>query len=203
MQSVLLAKDARGDNYVARCVNCAEHKCTPTGLALMLLYPTPEQLWDLVSVDLLQQRKSQYGSQYLLVCIDHFSHFVVFAPVKNKTAASVSHALVTQLFCHYSTPRVLLIDNGAKFRSAILSEIYSQYSIKQTLTVVYHSESNELAETASRKILASLRPLVNCLQDNWEDCVPQVTACINSSINESTGKSPHYILYGVDKRLLS
>ncbi len=152
-------------------------------------------------MDLLQLLKSRYGSQYLLVCIDHFSHFVVLAPVKNKTAASVAHVLVTQLFCCYSTPRVLLSDNGAEFRNAMLSEICSQYNIKQTFTVAYHPESNRVVERANKKILDVLRPVVNDLQNNWENWLPQVTACINSSVNESTGKSPHYILYGVDKRL--
>ncbi len=96
------------NNYVARCVTCADHKGTATGPAPMFQYPTPEQPWDLVSVDLLQLPKSRHGSQYLLVCIDHFSRFVVLAPVNNKTVASVAYALVTQLFCRYSTPRVLL-----------------------------------------------------------------------------------------------
>ncbi len=96
---------------------------------------------------------------------------------------------------------MLLSDNGAEFRNAMSTEICSQYNIKQTFTVAYHPESNELVERANRKILDALPPVVNNLQDNWEDWLPQVTACMNSSINESTGKSPHYIMYGVDKRL--
>ncbi len=80
------------------------------------------------------------------------------------------------------------------------SEICSQYNIKQTFTVAYHPESNGVVERTNRKILDVVRPVVNNLQDNWGDWL-QVTACINSSINESTGKSPLYILYSVDKRL--
>ena len=189
------------DNYVARCVSCAEHKGTAEGPAPILPYPTPEKPWDLVSIDLLQLPRSRYGSQYLLVCIDHFSRFVILAPIKNKTAVSVAHALVTQLFCRYSTPRVLLSDNGAEFRNAMLAEICTQYQIKQTFTVAYHPASNGLVERANRKIIEALRPVVNDLQDNWEDWLPQVAACINSSVSESTGKSPHYILFGSDKRL--
>ncbi len=32
--------------------------------------------------------------------------------------------------------------------------------------------------------------------------MPHIAASINGSVNDSTGKSPHYILFGVDKRLL-
>ncbi len=31
--------------------------------------------------------------------------------------------------------------------------------------------------------------------------MPHIAASINGSVNDSTGKSPHYILFGVDKRL--
>ncbi len=42
---------------------------------------------------------------------------------------------------------------------------------------------------------------MNDLPDNWEDWLPHVAASINSSVHDSTGKSPHYILFGVEKRL--
>ena len=82
----------------------------------MLAYSLPEEPWDLVSIDLLQLPKSQYGSRYLLVCVDHFSRFVVLAPLTDKSAAGVAHALITRLICPFTTPRVILSDNGAEFR---------------------------------------------------------------------------------------
>ena len=110
----------------------------PTGPAPMLQYPPPEQPWDVVTIDLLQLPKIHHDSQYLLVCIDHFSRFVVLTPLKNKTATAVAHALLIHLFYPYTTPRVLLSDNGAKFRNELLAEICSLYNIKQTFTVAYH-----------------------------------------------------------------
>ncbi len=136
-----------------------------------------------------------------LVCVDHFSRFVVLAPVETKTAPAIAHALVTHLFCPYTTPRVLLSDNGTEFRNALLIEICSKYNIKQTFTVAYHPSSNGLVERANRKILEALRHVVTSLHNDWEDWIPQVAACINGSVCESTVKTPHYILYGVDKRL--
>ncbi len=46
-----------------------------------------------------------------------------------------------------------------------------------------------------------MRPIVNELLDNWEDWLPHVAAYRNSSVNDSTGKSSHYILFGVEKWL--
>ncbi len=66
---------------------------------------------------------------------------------------------------------------------------------KQSFITAYHPAANELAERANRRILQVLRPIVNDLHDNWEDWLPQIAASINASVNDSTGKSPHYILY--------
>ncbi len=69
------------------------------------------------------------------------------------------------------------------------------------LHVTYHPASNGLVERANRKILEVLRPVVVELLETWEDWLPQVAARINSSVCESTGKSSHFILFGVDIRL--
>ncbi len=46
-----------------------------------------------------------------------------------------------------------------------------------------------------------LRHLEEYLQETWEDWLSHVAASINGSVNSSTGKTPHYILYGFEKRL--
>ncbi len=108
------------ENHVARCLTCTQHKGAVKAPAPILEYPLPERPWDIVSIDLLQLPRSQNGSQYLLVCLDNFSRFVVPSPLEEKSAKCVAHALVTKLFCSYSTPWVLLSDNGTEFRNEIL-----------------------------------------------------------------------------------
>ncbi len=127
-------------------------------------------------------------------CVDHLTRLVVLAPLKDKTATVVTHALVTHLFSPFSTPWVIMNNNGAEFRNAVVSEICSQFGLKQTFTAARHPASNGLAERANRKISEVLRPIVNELLDNWEDWLPHVAATLNSSVNDPTGKSPHYDL---------
>ena len=108
---------------------------------------------------------------------------------------------MTYLICPYSTPRVLLSDIGTEFRNSVLEEICKQFNIKQTFTVAYHPASNGLVERTNRKVLEVLRPVVNGFLENWEDWLPHVAASINSNICESTGQTPYFIVYGVEKRL--
>ncbi len=188
-------------SHTLRSAYLALHKGTLKGPTPVLQYPLPESPWDIVSIDLLQLPQSQYGSRYLLVCVDHLTRYVVLAPLKDKTATQVAYALVTHLFCPFFTPRVMLSDNGAEFKNAVVAEICSQFGITQTFTAAYHPASNGLVERANRKFLETLSPIVNDLLENWEDWLPHIAASINSSVNYSTEKFPHYILFGVEKRL--
>ena len=185
--------------HVSQCSSCAQNKGN-TKTAPILEYPMPTSPFETVAIDLLKMPKSTQGSVYVLVCVDHFSRFVILAPLSNKSASAVAHALVSHLLCPYTTPTVLLSDNGAEFKNEILSKICQQYKITQTFITPYHPASNGLVERTNKKILDILRHLAGQFQESWQDWLPHVTACINGSINTSTGKTPHYIVYGSEKR---
>ncbi len=136
-----------------------------------------------------------------MVMGDMFSRYVLLAPIKEKTAKNLAHALVSKLICDFSAPRVLLSDNGAEFRNRLLQEICNQFGMNHTFTVACHPASNGLVERTYRKILEVLSPVVSSLLHSWEDWLPHVAASIKSSLCELTGQSPHFIVFGVEKRL--
>ncbi len=115
--------------HVTCCLSCAQTKGTTT-TAPILEYPLPAGPFEVVGLDLLQLPRSSQGSGYILVCVDHFSRFVVLAPLRDKSAATVAHALVSHLICPYTTPRVLLNDNGTEFKNQVLADIRTQYEVK-------------------------------------------------------------------------
>ena len=187
-------------SHVSKCLSCSTTKGS-TQTAPILPYPIPSLAFDTVSVDLLQLPRSHQGSSYLLVMVDHFSRFVILSPLPNKTAPVVAHAIVSDLICPYTTPRVILSDNGTEFKNQVLQSICSSFHITQSFITALHPASNGLVERANRKILEILRHLVGPLQESWQDWLPFISACINNSVTSSTGTSPHYVLFGFDKRL--
>ncbi len=156
------------EKYVSRCLSCANTKGTTT-TAPILENPLPAGPFEVVGLDLLQLPRSSQGSGFILVCDDHFSRFVVLAPLRDKSAATVAHALVSHLTCPYTTPRVLLTDNGTEFKNQVLADICSQYGVKQTFITAHHPASNCLVECTNRKILVIIRDLAGRLQETWED----------------------------------
>ncbi len=104
------------EKHISHCLSCAQTKGT-TSTAPIPEYPLPAGPFDIVGLDLLQLPRSTQGSGFILVCDDHFTRFVVLAPLRDKSAVSVAHALVSHLICPYTTPRVLLTDNGMSSRT--------------------------------------------------------------------------------------
>ncbi len=119
------------EKHIVRCLSCSEKKGT-TKTAQILEYLLPAGPFDVIGIDLLQLPGIHQCSSYVLVCVDHFSRFTVLAPLPNKYATTVAHALISHLICLYTTPRVLLNDNGTDFKNQTLQYICNQFSIKQT-----------------------------------------------------------------------
>ncbi len=187
------------EKHIAQCLSCAETKGTTT-TAPILEYPLPTRPFDVVGIDLLQLPHSIQGSIYVLVCTDHFSHFTVLAPLPNKSATTAAHAIVSHLICPYTTPHVLS-DNRTGFKNQVLWEICTKFHIQQTFITLHHPASNSLVEHTNKKILEILCHSAGHLQETQEDWLSHIAACINGSLNSSTGKTPHYILYGFEKCL--
>ncbi len=70
------------EKHIAQYLSCAQTKGT-TKTAPILEYPLPNGPFDVVGIDLLQLSRSLQGSTYVLVCVDHFSRFVVLAPLRD------------------------------------------------------------------------------------------------------------------------
>ncbi len=167
----------------------------------ILEYPLLVGPFDVVGIDLLQLPRSTQCSVYILVCVDHVSHFVVLPPLRNNSAATVAHAIVSHLICPYTTLRVLLSDNGTEFKNQILADICSKYNMKQTFVTARHPASNGLVERTNRKVLEILRHLAGHLHEMLKDWLSQVAASINGVVSSSPGKTPHNIIFIYDKRL--
>ncbi len=164
-------------------------------------YPIPNEPWETVAIDLLTLPLTTEGHRYLLVAIDHFSRFSILVPLKDKQAKSVARALIDELFCKYNTPKVLLSDNGTELNNQMLSSICANYSITKYNVLAFHPASNGMVEQQNRKIIHHLRTLVGDVSSTWHEWVPQVMASLNTSLHKSIGDTPHFIVFGQDKRL--
>ena len=182
------------------CRSCAQHRPSIHFESKNLAYPIPHAPWDSLSVDILKLPLTENGFQYLLVCIDSFSRFTILVPLKNKSAQSVAQAIISEVICKYASPRVLLSDNGSEFNNEILRAVCESFQIKKCNIIAYAPQANGKVERANRRILDILRHITNA-SSSWDTWIPQVACSLNSAIHSSCNESPHFILFGTDKRL--
>ncbi len=187
--------------YIENCTTCAENLGSVSRPVPIQSYPIPNDPWETVAIDLLNLPMTTEGPRYLLVAIDHFSRFSILVPLKDRQAKSVVRALIDELYCKYNTPKVLLSDNGTEFNNQMLSSICTEYSITKCNVLTYHPASNGMVERQNRKIIHHLRSLVGDVSSTSHEWMPQVMASLNTSLHKSIGDTPHYIVFGQDKRL--
>ena len=189
------------NNFIDTCMSCAVYKGHTIKPSPLGSYPIPDKPFQVVSIDMLKLPLSHDKNNYLLVMVDHFSRYVILHSLKDKSAISVARAIIDSLICRFTTPNILISDNGGEFVNEILNNICKHYSIQKLTVLPYHPASNGLVERSNRKILEVLRHILQNNTSNWDSWIPQVEASINSAINQSTQESPHFIVYGVDKKL--
>ncbi len=111
------------NSYIDKCNTCALSKGSAGKPVKILNYPTQQEPWDTLSIDLLKQPTFCEVHQYMLVAIDHISRYSILVPFKEKTANSVATTLIEEVFSKCNTLIVLLSDNGVEFLNNIFSQI--------------------------------------------------------------------------------
>ncbi len=101
--------------------------------APILEYPLPARPYDVIDIEVLQLPRSHEGSSYVLVCVDHFSRFTVLAPLPNKSATTLAHALVSHLICPFSSMIMGQNLRIKSFKIFVTNSVSSRHSLQQII----------------------------------------------------------------------
>ncbi len=70
----------------------------------------------------------------------------------------------------------------------------------QNISTAYHPRTDRQSEQTNQWLEQYLRFWVNKCQDNWNSYLPMAEFVHNNWLNEMTGESPFFILYGFNLR---
>ena len=147
------------------------------------------QPFELVAADLISLPSCAGFVACLVVC-DHYSKWMVVAPLRNKTSTAVAmalehHVLQTLPRC----PVTLLTDNGPEFRGAPFRAVLDSYGIIHQFTTPNKPSSNGLVERANRTLQELLR--VQCRDmRGWSGVLPKSVMTYNWTAHSALGCSP-------------
>ena len=188
-------------DWCKRCDRCTLAKpIHPTVRTPMghLLASRPNQI---LAIDFSLLERSRDGREQVLVMTDVFSKFTQAVPTRDQRASTVAGVLVREWFYRFGVPSRIHSDQGRNFESMLIQQLCSLYGIQKTHTTPYHPQGNGQCERFNRTLHGLLQTLPPDKKPDWPNYLPHVTFCYNTTTHQTTGESPHLLMFGQEPSL--
>jgi len=155
-----------------------------------------------IAMDLLDVTTiSDGGKKYILVVADYFTKYTEAYALENKTAFAVAEALMDNWLTRYGFPLTLHSDQGKEFENKVILELCQLLGCHKTKTSPYRPQSDGLVERMNRTLLSMLAMFVNSERTNWDDLLPFLMMAYNTSVHDTTGYTPYFLVFGEECNL--
>jgi len=189
--------------YVKTCDPCLRTKIQrrrPTGELHPL--PTPENRWDVISVDFIVELPDSHGYDAVMNVVDSVGKRAHFIP----TTTTITALGAARLFLHnvwklHGLPRRVVSDRGPQFVAEFTRELYRLLGITLSTTTAYHPQADGQTERVNQELEQYLRVFVNERQDDWDELLPMAEFQYNNHIHSSTQQTPFLLDTGQHPRM--
>jgi hypothetical protein len=83
----------------------------------------------------------------------------------------------------------------------VFRELLKRLGAQQQLTTTYHPQTDGLVERLNQTLKNIIKRFCNTRATDWDQFLRGAVFAYNTSVQESTGESPFFLLYGRDARL--
>lgn len=187
--------------WCQECERCQVAKNTNPAVPSFMGHLLASRPNEILAMDFTILEPSHNGLENVLVMTDIFSKFTVAIPTRDQRASTVAQVLVTEWFCKFGVPSRLHSDQGRSFESSLIQQLCHMYGITRSHTTPYHPAGNGQCERFNRTMHNLLRTLPVSRKRDWASCLPQLVFCYNTTPHQSTGESPHFLMFGQDPQL--
>ena len=186
------------EDYCRSCVTCAVHKSSnqrPGGVLKQL--PIPSEPWESIGIDFVGPLPpSANSNDCILVIVDRFTKMVLLAPCKLKINGKQTGILaLNMLLPHGAVPRSIVSDRDVRFTGSCWAQMWSHLGTRLDMSTAYHPQTDGQTERTNRTIQTMIRMYVTERKGDWEDWLQMAAAAYNSTVHESTGKTPAEMNY--------
>lgn len=111
---------------VTACDTCQHNKSKQLALARLLQpLPIPSQVWENISMDVIDGLPMSKGKTTILVVVDMLSKYAHFIPLSHPyTAVGVERIFFDNTFKLHGMPRTIVCDRDPTFTSIFWSELF-------------------------------------------------------------------------------
>ncbi|EFO93101.1 hypothetical protein CRE_10000 [Caenorhabditis remanei] len=181
------------------CVKCQEKNSPVPALKEKLVPVTTSRVFQKVGLDLTGPlRTTPRNNKYILNVVCWFSKFVISVPLPDARSDTVARALLNECVLRYGAMNELVSDNATTFTSHAFGEFCDLLSIQHHKAIPYHSKGNGATERTFRTFHQLTSKYVNKDHTDWDTILPALTFCYNTTIHDSTGETPFFLINGRD-----
>lgn len=184
--------------FIGSCDKCLSYKSsTHQVLGEMGRPKNCSRPFQMISTDLMGPLPtSRKQNMYILVVTCCFSKFCLIFPIKRATSNIITKILEESVFLVHGIPQTILMDNGTQFTGKVSDALFKKYNIPNVYYTPKYTPQVNLVERYNRTIITCISTFVDDDHRSWDLYIPKVQFAINSSVNEATGFTPAFLVFG-------
>ena len=183
-------------HHILRCDKCQKRAGPPQKHRHSLVDWKISYPFHHIGLDFLGLLPTSNGCRFILLIDDHFAKLYEAIPLPDQTAATTSDALLERWIFRFGCPYSIDTDRGTNFESQLFPNLPKKLEIDKTRATTFHPQSNSVIARMNRTFLNMLAKCIDEHQTNWSVKLPYVLMAYRSSVYESTGFTPHYLVFG-------
>uniref|UniRef100_A0A3B1J8K5 Gypsy retrotransposon integrase-like protein 1 n=1 Tax=Astyanax mexicanus TaxID=7994 RepID=A0A3B1J8K5_ASTMX len=156
---------------------------------------------EILAIDFTILEPASDGKENVLILTDIFTKYTQAIATKDQRASTVAWALVQHWFHRFGPPVRIHSDQGRNFESLLIKQLCKVYSIQKSRTTSYRPQGNGQCERFNRTLHDLLRTLPVEEKRHWPRHLPQLTFAYNTTPHQTTGQTPHFLMFGYHPRL--
>ncbi|MGL5769628.1 MAG: DDE-type integrase/transposase/recombinase [Plesiomonas shigelloides] len=188
-------KDVR--EWARTCLQCQRVKVHRYTRSALHRFPTSEDRFQHVHVDLVGPLPPSSGFTYLLTAVDRFTRWPEAIPLPNCASETVAHAFLKGWVSRFGCPAKVTTDRGSHFDAAF-AKLVTLLGCQHIRTTAYHPSSNGMVERFHRQLKVSQRAQANV---NWHEDLPSTLLALRATIKSDLGSSHAELVYSCSFRL--
>ena len=168
-------------------------------VAPLMNLPLMEEAFQRLSFDIVGPLPvTKSGNRFILIVLDHFTHYPFAVPLQSHTAEDVINCLI-QVFTQFNFCSDLVTDTVSELKSDLLKAVLEKFDIKHMKISAYHPQANPI-ERFHRVLKDITRPIVDKNVYEWETVLPWIVYAYREVPVETLGFSPFELLFGKNPR---
>ena len=181
--------------WARTCEQCQKAKVGRYTRTRVEPFPSPDERFEHVHIDITGPLSLWEGYTYLLTCVDRFSRWCEVLPMVNIEAQTFVAGRVS---C-FGVSTIITTDRGRQFESNLFGELMKPLGVKQICTTTYHPESNGLVEIFHQSLKSTLKAMLN--RSNWLENLPLVLLGQRTAVKKCIKCSSAGVAFGTTLRL--